>query len=95
MTAADTVHGVPRMTGVQARVHLATLALTEDGDVFYTVIQPGIVWRRNQAGGTGEFIFQAVGSEQWYTADAMGAPGERVVVIHNTKKYCADPAGEC
>ena len=92
---AGTVHGVPLMPAAQARVHLTTLALTEPGDVFDTVIQPGIVWRRNPAGGAGEFEFQALGSEQWYTADAMGAPAERVVVIHNTRKYCAGPVNGC
>ena len=86
---------VPLMTAVQSRVHLSTLALTEDGDVFYVVFQPLSVWRKNRAGAAGIFEFQEIGTDQWYEQDQLGSPNERVVVIHNTRKYRAQPAEEC
>lgn len=74
------------MTAARQRVVLSVLSEVADGDVFYTVIQPGIVYRRNMAAATAEFEFQAIGTEQWYSADQLGAPRERVVIIHNTRK---------
>lgn len=82
---------VPQMTAVQSRVHLSTLALTEDGDVFYTVIQPFTVWRRNKAGAAGAFEFQAIGTDQWYEQDQLGSPAERVVIIHNARSTVQAP----
>ena len=76
-------------------VGLSRLSDTEDGDVFYVVFQPLIVWRKNKAGASGAFEFQSLGTDQWYEQDQLGSPNERVVVIHNTRKYCARPAEEC
>ena len=93
MTAVDTVHGVPRMTGVQARVHLATLALTEDGDVFYLVRDPSEVFLRD--GPADSYCLIGLPDDVWHMMAEVGQPGDRVVVLHNTRKYCADPGSEC
>ena len=79
-------YGVPDMTELRSRARLSTLGAVEHGDVFYTVIQPRLVWRRNLAAGTGEFEFQCLGDEVWYTLAQLGSPASRVVILHNTNK---------
>lgn len=80
-------YGVPDMTAVRSGVHLSTLSATENGDVFYVVTEPRTVYRRNKAGGARGVEFQVLGMEQWYEQEQLGNPGDRVVVLHNTRKF--------
>jgi hypothetical protein len=88
-----TAAGVPLLDEVRAGVHLSVLESTRDGDVFYVVCQPGIVYRKNLAAASGEFEFQAVGTDQWFSLEQLGALRERVVVLHNARTACAPAAG--
>jgi hypothetical protein len=86
VTLADALNGV-RVADVQSRVHLATLGSAEDGDVFYVIFLPLLVYRKNLAGSFGEHEFQAMGTDQWFTREQLGSPRERIVVLHNTPAH--------
>lgn len=81
---------VPIMPALRARVRLSVLGSTEPGDVFYLVSDPATVWWR-EAESCGFLRFD---NECWFgTPDiGTGERGQRVVILHNTRKFCAVPA---
>ena len=77
---------VPRLTEVSARIHLARLADTEVGDVFYLADDPETVWLHGDTDM--EQCFACPGNDTWFTRHIFGGdPKQTVVVIHNTRKY--------
>jgi hypothetical protein len=77
---------VPRLTEVASRIHLTTVELTEDGDIFYVVKDPETVWLHGDTGM--EQCFACPGNDTWFTRHIFGGdPKQTVVVIHNTQKY--------
>ena len=79
---------IPLLPTVLSRIRLTTLALTEPGDVFYLVKEPGTVWLHDEefACSQGHY-FVYLGSEVRERMETVGAPGQTVVVLHNTKKF--------
>ena len=77
---------VPRLTEVASRIHLTTVELTKDGDVFYLVAEPGYVWARSRSRVTDEHVFLMLGGDAWRTLKHVGTgdPKQSVVVLHNT-----------
>jgi hypothetical protein len=83
---------VPRLVHVQAGVHLATLALTEPGDVFYLAADPSQVWWYDPDYAQDGYAYCRTGSaDSWCTRNEVGEPAARIVVLHNTRKACAPP----
>jgi hypothetical protein len=93
--ARNSVYGVPVLENVRARVHLSVLGATEDGDVFYLAGDPLRMLERENDGGP--YNFRRFGDEIWSRLEDIGTgdPKQRVVVLHNTQKYCTDRTGEC
>jgi hypothetical protein len=80
---------VPRLTDVAARVHLTTLELTKDGDVFYLVAEPGYVWENCPMRSDRDYRFITTGTDMWNRMKDIGDgdPKQSVVVIHNTRNH--------
>jgi hypothetical protein len=62
----------------------------EDGDVFFLVSDPATVIERGDVSG-----FMLLGDEVWRELEHVGTgePSQRVIVIHNTRKFGMIPAG--
>ena len=87
--------GVPVMPALRARVRLSVLGKTEPGDVFYLVSDPATVWvREEQPEFSAGWEFGSTGNETWYRQEDVGTGerSQRVVVLHNTRKFSAVPA---
>lgn len=84
---------VPRLTGLQRRIRLDTLANTLPGDVFYPVKLPWEVWMRgfDQVHSQG-YDFAQIGDEVRYRLEDIGdgSAGQTVVVLHNIRDSVTD-----
>jgi hypothetical protein len=85
---------VPIMPALRARVRLSVLGKTEDGDIFYLVSDPASVFLRGTSRVTEKHMFLMLEDDAYRTLEHVGTgePGQRVVVLHNTRKFCAVPA---
>lgn len=85
------------VTAVRQRIELSTLGAAEDGDIFYLADNPSAVYQRNDsvysASYPAVYVFQRLGAEPWYRADDIGTGDarQRVVILHNTRKFAAVP----
>lgn len=80
-------------TEQRARIRETTLDDTEAGDVFFLLADPTVTWVRDPADDEDAYAFITPGDDQWWLMDGIGTgdPGQPVIVIHNTRKYCALP----
>lgn len=81
---------VPRLTEVAARVHLARLADTGNGDVFYLAEDPsGIYECAPMLHPEEDYRYIMPGLDLWLRAEDLGdgSDGQLVVVLHNTKNH--------
>lgn len=84
MTIADGLNGL-RIGSVQQGVHLTTLELTEPGDVFFLLSDPGHVIGRFEVARDYPFLY--LGDDVWRAVGRVGNgdPKQRVMVLHNTR----------
>jgi hypothetical protein len=88
------VAGVPIMPALRARVRLSVLGSTADGDVFYLVSDTATVWTIRPSRYGDKYMFLAMEADVWRTIEHVGTGerGQRVVILHNTRKFSAVPA---
>lgn len=86
---ATEARNVPRLNDVAARIHLTTVELTKEGDIFYLIADPGHVWERSRSRVTDEHMFLVLGGDAWRTVKHVGDGDlkQSVVVIHNTRNH--------
>lgn len=88
---------VPRLNDVAARLHLTSLAATQDGDLFYLVSDPARVFLRSTSRAADKHMFLELEDDAYRALERTGdgTPNQMVVVLHNIRKASTPEASEC